>query len=534
MMTARFAGSGTVFRFLLRQYWKRVLIWVLGFIVVSAGAGMAYADIYADAAAIRGYALTMENPVMHALIGPGYAVEDYHLGALFANQLLLFSAIAAAIMNISLTLKSTRTDEEEGRLEVLLSLPVGRSAITWPTLLLLLVANGLLAVALGAALSLVHLENMPPSACFYYSALLGGEGLFFAGAALLGAQLAQTSRGAAQLAYGILLISYFLRAVGDMQENGLSLFSPLGWLGEASVFVANRLWPLAALLIGFLTLAVAALYANHRRDLGAGLLPVRKGRAGAFWGLRSPLALFWQMERMQVGIWAAGLSLLGMAFAAILGDLENYFSQLEIVQTILPQDAQVSFTQEMVSLVLTILAMFAGIPVINVVLRLRREEESGRIEHLLTLPISRTSLFGSTITLAAFVAVIMQSVLAASFYFVTQGMGMERFQPEELWLASYAFLPALLFLGSLALLLISFRPSLSYIVWVYLLFSFLITYLGGLLDFPEWLKRGSAFYAVPHMPFGEADWGGPLAYAGLTVAALLGGWARYRRRDIPF
>lgn len=525
-------GWQVVFLLLLRQYWKRILVWLLGLTMASVGAGLAYADIYADPIDIRGYALTMENPAMKALVGTGYAVEDYHLGAIFANQLLLFSGIAVAVMNISIMLKSTRADEEEGRLELLLSLPIGRFAIILPSVLLLVAANTMLTVVLGTTLSVVQIDNMPLESCFLYSTLLGAIGLFFAGLTLLSAQLVQTSRAAAQLAYGSLLFSYLTRAVGDMRGNALVRLSPLGLLGQASVFVDDQIWPTMVLLLGAGLLFGGALYVSRRRDMGAGLLPERKGREEASWTMRSPAMLFWRLERNQILMWTIGIGVLGIAFAAILGDLEAYFSDLEIMQAILPEEAQADFTREMISLVLTIFSLISAIPVITASHRLRKEEESGRLEVLLSRPASRVKLFFSTFVQSGLAAVLTQTALAASFYYGARGAGLENFLPEEVWIACYAFLPALLFTSGMTLFFTGLRPSFSYLSWVYLLFSFLITYLGGLLEFPEWLKRGASFYAVPHMPFREADWSGPLAYAAGTMMLLAGGAFLYNRRDM--
>ena len=75
------------------------------------------------------YALTANNPSMVAMLGPGYELEDYNLGTAFAMDMLIFTAIAAGIMNILLVGKSTRADEESGLTEVIRSLPIGRLSI---------------------------------------------------------------------------------------------------------------------------------------------------------------------------------------------------------------------------------------------------------------------------------------------------------------------------------------------------------------------------------------------------------------------
>ena len=56
-----------------------------------------------------------------------YGLDNYHLGAIMAHQMLLFTALAAAVMNIMLTIRHTRRDEELGRVGD--PLPAGGPAV---------------------------------------------------------------------------------------------------------------------------------------------------------------------------------------------------------------------------------------------------------------------------------------------------------------------------------------------------------------------------------------------------------------------
>ena len=77
------------------------------------------------------------------------------IGSLFAHEMLLFTAIAVAIMNILLVGRSTRADEEDGRVELIRSLPVGRLAYLNGAMIVVVLTNVLLAVLIGAGISVL-------------------------------------------------------------------------------------------------------------------------------------------------------------------------------------------------------------------------------------------------------------------------------------------------------------------------------------------------------------------------------------------
>ena len=121
-----FNGTGLLTKLILRQNRLKLFLWLIGLIGITVGTASVYPGVYPDQESLMAYALTANNPSMVAMLGPGYALEDYNLGTAFAMDMLIFTAIAAGIMNILLVGKSTRADEENGLTEVIRSLPIGR------------------------------------------------------------------------------------------------------------------------------------------------------------------------------------------------------------------------------------------------------------------------------------------------------------------------------------------------------------------------------------------------------------------------
>lgn len=63
-------------------------------------------------------------------------------------------------------------------------------------------------------------------------------------------------------------------------------------------------------------------------------------------------------------------------------------------------------------------------------------------------------------------------------------------------------------------------------------YCFIVTYLGGLLDFPEWVKNLSVFELIPQIPLDDLTFK-PLIM--LTLGSLVVsfvGFLGYNRRDI--
>jgi len=152
--------------------------------------------------------------------------------------------------------------------------------------------NILFAILIGFGLHGMGIESMDLEGSLLYGAALGATGIFFTAVTAIFAQLSENARGTIGLAFTVLGVSYLIRAVGDVGNETISFFSPLGWVLSAEVFVNNYWWPIALTIGVALLLVVLAFYLNAIRDLGSGFLPARPGRKNASIFLQSPLGLF--------------------------------------------------------------------------------------------------------------------------------------------------------------------------------------------------------------------------------------------------
>ncbi|PJH69328.1 ABC transporter permease, partial [Salmonella enterica subsp. enterica serovar Typhimurium] len=75
-------------------------------------------------------------------------------------------------------------------------------------------------------------------------------------------------------------------------------------------------------------------------------------------------------------------------------------------------------------------------------------------------------------------------------------------------------------------------PKLTGLVWLYLVYGFIVTYLGGILEFPDWANNLSVFYLTPQIPGEDVNFWGMLLFIATAVVLSILGMIGYSRRDI--
>src|SRR5699024_5667952 len=148
--------------------------------ILTSEVAMAFTDLYPSDIERQTVAETMKNPAMAAMVGQGYGLDDYTNGAMLAHQMLLFTGIAVAIMSILFVARHTRADEEDGRIELVRSLPTGRLSNLTAGISVISGINVLLALLIGLGLYALGIESMDLYGSLLYGAALGTIGIFFA------------------------------------------------------------------------------------------------------------------------------------------------------------------------------------------------------------------------------------------------------------------------------------------------------------------------------------------------------------------
>ncbi|MCQ6276880.1 ABC transporter permease [Bacillus sp. V3B] len=532
MYARLFKGTGHLTYLMFRQERFRILIWLIGLIAVTLAAASAYPGIYPDEPSRLAFALTMENPAMIAMIGPVYPAVYYTIGVIFANEMLLFTAITVAIMNILLVGRSTRADEEEGRTEVIRSLPVGRLSYMSASMFVMFLINILLALFIGIGLGALRVDGINFEGSILYGSILGATGLIFTAFTAFFAQLSETSRGATTLSFATLIVAYIIRAIGDVSNETLSLLSPLGWIVRTEVFAGDDWWPIFLTVAVAIVMLVAAFYLNAIRDVGSGFIPERKGKKYASSFLQTPLGLILRLQRTHIIAWSIGLFLMSASFGSVLGDLETYFADNEFVQAFLAEDPAYSMTEQFITLLMAIMALLSTIPAVMLVLKLKGEENKNRTEHFYSRAVSRTRILGSYSLLAIVLSFVMQSFVAVGLWSVGSTMMDGVLTFDSIYTSALVYLPAMWIVIGFAVLFVGVVPKATGLVWFYVIYCFIVVYLSGILDFPEWMNNLSVFEHIPQIPIEDMSFVSMILLVFISIVLTIIGFIGYNKRDL--
>lgn len=531
-MSGLFTNTGKLARLILRRDCIRISVWIISIVFFTIMIGAMLPELYPTSMERQLMAETMKNPAVTFMLGPGYGLDNYTNGAMMAHYMLAFTTVAAGIMSILLTTRHTREDEEYGRIEMIRSLPAGPLSPLAATISILIISNIILFLTVSFGLYSLGFESMDLDGSLLYGASLGAIGIFFAALTGLFAQLATNTRSTIGYSFGFLIIAYIVRGIGDINNETLSLISPLGLILRTEVYVNNYWWPVFVTLGISVILFGLALYLNSVRDLGSGFIPTKPGRSTGSRILSSPLGLSLRLQRTPIIAWVIGMFVLGVSYGSVAGDLEGFVESSEIIRQMLPNMKDFNLTENYTALLMTVLSIMGTIPVLMHILKLRTEEKRSRTELLFSTAVSRNSVIGSYTLVAVVYSLVIQLTSILGFWSAAVFVMEDAISFNTLLKAGLAHLPAIWIMVGLAALLTGFLPNMTGLVWLYLGFSFLVVYLKDLMKLPDWIARLSPFGHAPQAPIEEVRLPvmAVLTFTAIGLFAL--GFIGYNKRDL--
>lgn len=534
-------GTGLLLRFMLRRDRVRLGVWAVSVAALWGYVVVAFGTLYNTPAERQARASLMSSPASIMMTGPGYGLDDYTIGAMMANELLLWVVIALSIMSILEVVRHTRTEEESGRSELIRAGVVGRHAPAVAAMALVVIANTAIAALTVAMLAA---SGYDVSDSIVLAAGAGLTAIVFGAVASVTCQLTAHGRGASGLAVAALGLAVAVRAAGDIKGasadqhgSALSWFSPIAWAQQTRVFVDTRAWPLAlSVLAVAVLLMVAAVLASHR-DYGAGMFADRPGRADARASLRSPSALAWRQQRVALLWWSIGTGLMWLASGTYLNDIPGMVEKMAadnpVVAEIFGGDGGQAVVDGFVYIMLLYAALIALGYGIAAVLRARTEETEGRTELVVATPVSRSRWLSAQLAVAGFGTAVLMVVggltLAAGAYYT----GATDPDLGTYVVAALAYLPALGVVLGLTAALFAWAPRWGSVPWAFLVVALVVGMFGGALKLPDGVQGVSPLWWVPKMPVDDFAWPPVLGLTALAAALFTLAFVGFRRRDIP-
>lgn len=532
MNTKPFIGTGTLIKFLLRRDRLRLSIWIL--IIASCALifiPMLESMLESDNEKIL-ISSMMKNPAMVAIVGPVYGANNYTIGAFYANTIFLFTALLAGVMNIFTVTRHIRKDEDEGRLEIIQSLPVGNLASLNATIIGLLAFNILLALIIGLGAYAFSIESMNLKACLLFGLAIGLIGIFFAAIAAVFSQLTSNSRAVNSLSLLFLFFLYIMRAAGDVGNEILSLISPLGLLLRSQPFVENHIWPLVIIFLITFLLLILTYKLTDIRDLGRGLIPEARGRDQASKFLKGPKSLTLKLLRAPIIIWLLIAFSFAFLYGSLFGEIDSFIYDNDILKMVFMADPDFPIMEQFIAMLSIIMAMIASLPALNFINRLYSEDLAGHTENLLGSPISRHSIMSAYLIPAFGISISMQALVALGFWSAASMVYQAAPDFSVFLIAALLPLPAVWVFTAFTAFLVGLFPRLASLTYVYLGYSFIITYIAVIVTSPAWMTKVTPFGYISKYPAEDINLLPLLAMAGIAIILTAFAYFAYNRRDI--
>jgi ABC-2 type transport system permease protein len=483
---------------------------VLAGLVIATAKGVK--DLYPTDAARAVYAATMgASPAGWAF--NGRAADVTTIGGIAAFEVGFMGQLAIPAIGLLLGIGLSRRQEESGVIELVTAGRVSRTAVP---LAALLAATGswlLFAKATEAGLYALGFDRL---GCQTYPAILTMYGLAFTTIGLLAAELAQGERGAYALGGVVALAGFVTRMYVDGRGLRYPWTSPMGWVAEAHPWGTWVWWPALSFLGLIAASGAAAVIIASRRDLGAGVLPQRAGRASAMPGLATPLGVAWRLSRGSMAGWAIG----SVVWCASMGSLSQEMDRLIAKNPTLSE--ALGGTSDIETVMALVLAgVLASAAAVSGISRLGAEESDARLGLVLAGSVSRWQVWLAWVAVVATAAVgtLLASGLALG---VAEWLvGDPRSVVGTDLRAAVAYAPGVLLVVAIAAVLVAIAPQLRGLAWLPVAWTAAVGLFGEPLRLPQWSRDLSPFELVGRVPVESLDrtaWMWLLAVAVMAIA----------------
>jgi ABC-2 type transport system permease protein len=441
-------------------------------------------------------------------------------------------AIFAAVFGLLAAVRALRTEEDTGRMELVLAGSVGRGTAYLSALAA--IAAGVLILGIAEFAGLV-LSGLPAGGSAELALATASVVPVFVGVGALASQLAATRRMALELGGAAVGLFLALRIIAD-PSNGASWLrwaTPLGWAEEVRPFTGAHPIVLALPAAATVMLLVVAARIASGRDIGTGVLPVRESAEPRLRLLSSPLAQALRSERASLIVWVLSVG----AFACITGVIAKSTASAGISKSLQREVAKLG-TGSIVTptgylaFVFIFFVLAVSLFVCAQIGAARHEEAGERLETLLSLPVSRRRWLGGRLVLAAGGATAI-CLTAGLLTWAGAESGGVSISLSGMLEAGLNCLPVALMFGGIAVLAYAIVPRASAgLAYGLVTVAFLWDLFGSLLSLPHWLLEATPFAhvgLVPTQPFRAGAAAIMLAIAVLTALAAI--WI-FQRRDL--
>ena len=247
---------------------------------------------------------------------------------------------------------------------------------------------------------------------------------------------------------------------------------------------------------------------------------------------KNPFGFIVELLRPSLIAWALVSLTLGISYGAVFGDLETFMESLSAIIDMMPNLEGFAIEENFLAVVTMIIAITAVIGPMMQVNRMIDEEKKNRTEPIYARAIQRNTMqvrvliiacIGITINLLmgglGLYAGIVSTMNEPIGFFVVLGA-----------VFNYSF--AMFFMIGFIMLLGSLHPRISIYAWVYLAYSFMVLYIGSLLNLPTIFGFITPFGHVAQMPIESFNVLASIIMLFMALVMIAIAMNRYRHRDL--
>ncbi len=441
-------------------------------------------------------------------------------------------AIFAAIFGLLGAVRALRTEEDTGRMELVLAAAVARRTAYLASLAA--IAAGIVILLVGLFAGFVA-GGLPAGGSAYLALATVSVAPVFVGVGAVASQIAPTRRIALELGGAMVGLFLVLRVIADTAGGAgwLRWATPLGWAEAMRPFTGAQPLVLALPVATTGMLLVAAAWIAARRDIGTGVLPARDSAAPRLRLLSSPTAQALRSERGGLIVWLASVG----AFAAIIGVIAKSISAAGISKSVAREiqklgSGSILTPTGYLAFVFIFFILAVSLFACAQIGAARHEEADEQLETLLALPVSRRGWLAGRLLLATCAAAVISLTAGLLTWAGAAAAGVSISLPRMIEAGANCVPIALLFLGIAALAYAVVPRASAGIAYGLVTVAFLWQLVGSLLGAPKWLVDLTPFEHVgfvPAQPFRPAA---AAIMVGIGLVAALAALEVFRRRDL--
>lgn len=536
-----FTGTWRLVRLNVRRDSIKLPIWIISIVAIVATSIPAIEKFYSSFSSQVNHAASAAGSSIYRAFGG--VPDGPSLGSSLMMETYVFTAILVAFMSTTAIIRHTRANEESGSAELIGSTVVGRYSSLMAALIVVFIANLEIGLLLTLVASLVNEFTL--TAAFGFGMSFVMVGFAFAAIAAVAAQLSNSGRGANGLATMAIGGAFLLKAIGDgfasVNGDGLSAasswpsyLSPLGLSYQIFPFTQQNWWIFGVFAVGISLTVALAYFLLVRRDVGSGILPEKRGPATAPKRLLSVMGLSWRLQKGTFIGWAIFFIVFGFIFGGMVSEFEGFITGSDEGEEFLEMITQdTTFVKGFFGFIVNYAGIMAVGYSLMVLLKMRTEESSGRLEFVLGSAVSRVKWVLSYLNIAFIGSAVLITTMAISslvIFNATGGGGVSYMDTIKLGLMQ---LPAVVVFMSIAVLSFGLLPRVTVgLSWAMFIGVMLIVQLGAMLELPQWAINISPFTHSPVAIGGDVDWKPLIIMLAIGLVFLVMGLYKFNNRDL--